>query len=316
MCRRFLPLCLPLAAALLALTSAATAADDDPRPVTVKSEADGFPIVLTYYPAKKDANPTGLENAPVVILIHGEGGSRLIWDKSSAPPGGQALSFAPALHKFGYAVATVDMRKHGDSVDKNQTSTVEPNDYAKMVADLAAVKKFLVSEHEAKKLNINKLAIVAADNLAAVALSFAEYDWRQLPHLDGPGGTPGTPKGQDVRALVLLSPTLSAGKANARSAMNFLKAPAFGVGFLFIVGSKDTQDRNATKQLYQVAANLPSNADRVILETPNTNARGTDLMGNPAARPEAPIGKFLDEHVKKLKSEWQTRKSRYERDTP
>ena len=54
----------------------------------------------------------------------------------------------------------------------------------------------------------------------------------------------------------------------------------------------------------------------MILETPNTNARGTDLMGNPAARPEAPIGKFLDEHVKKLKSEWQTRKSRYERDTP
>lgn len=302
-------------AALACCPASSTAADDDPRPVNLKADGDGFPIVATYYPARKDKNPAGLEKAAVVVLLHGEDGSRLIWDKSSAPPGPKAMPFAPLLHDNGYAVVTVDLRKHGDSLDKGEKAPIEPLDYGKMVAgDLVAVKRFLVEEHEAKRLNVNKLAIIAADNSSAVAAEFARGDWAQPRHLDGPGGSPGTPRGQDVRALVFLSPVLTAGRAQTRQAMNFLKGPAFQVAFLFIAGSKDPQDKGAAKALHDVVKNVTQNAERTYLETPNTNARGTDLLGNPAARIEPKVLAFLDLHLKKLDSEWRTRKSRYERD--
>jgi len=43
---------------------------------------------------------------------------------------------------------------------------------------------------------------------------------------------------------------------------------------------------------------------------------GSNSAPNPAAKIEPPILAFLDKHVRELDSTWQTRKSRYDRDTP
>lgn len=283
------------------------------RPEVLQAVGDGFPIHITYWPALEDKNQGKLENAPVVILIHGEGGSRLIWDKSSAPQGGKP--FAEVLQSIGYAVVTVDLRKHGESVVEGQPTMLDNSDYGKMAAgDLAAVKSFLVQEHEQKHLNVRKLGVVASDTMCAVAVQFAELDWGQTPYLDGPGGTPGTPRGQDVQALVLLSPATTAGRLNATRALNVLKSPVFQIAFQFIAGTRDAADRNQAKTAYQVVSSIKQNEERAEFVRPNTNARGTDLLANQAAKVELKILPFLDKFVKQREFTWQTRKSRYDRD--
>lgn len=285
-----------------------------PTTHVLRAEGDGYPINITYYEANPDKNASGIENAPVVILLHGEGGSRLIWDKSSAPKTDKGQPFAKVLNDLGYAVVAVDLRKHGESVVDGQTRGLDNNDFYKMAhGDLPAIKKFLVAEHEAKKLNVNKLGIVASDSMAPVALEYAELDWRQLPYLDGPGGSPGTPRGQDVRCIVLVSPVLSVGRVNANRSSNYLKNPTFRIAFAIVAGTRDAEDKGSAQKIHQILAGPRQNAERVEFIRPDTNARGTDLFGT-QSRIEPPILTFLDKHVRDLKSTWQTRKSRYDRD--
>ncbi len=294
---------------------AAWAQDDEkPRPEVLEAGGDRFPIHITYYPAMKDKNPSGVKNAPVVILLHGEGGSRLFWDKSSAPQGGEP--FPEVLQKrLGFAVVTVDLRKHGESVVEGQPTMIDNNDYGKMAqGDLAAVKNFLVQEHENQKLNIRKLGVVASDTMCPVAVQFTEWDWAQTPYLDGPGGTPGTPRGQDVQALVMLSPTTTAGRLSSTRALNNLKNPVFQIAFQIIAGTRDAADRKQAEKAFDVVSSVKQNEERAEFVRPNTNARGTDLLANPAAKVEPKILEFLDKHVKQREFTWATRKSRYDRD--
>lgn len=284
------------------------------RTEVLEAQGDGFPIHISYYPALEEKNPGGIENAPVIILLHGENGSRLVWDKSSAPQGGKA--FAEVLNDIGYAVVTVDLRKHGESVIEGESKVLDNNDYYKMAhGDLPAVKIFLTEQHEAKQLNVNKLGIVASDIMAPVALEYAELDWRQAPYLDGPGGSPGTPRGQDVRAIVLLSPVSSIGRVNGTRALNFLKKPELGIGFVLVAGTRDAADRNQASKMNEVLTAIRQNEERVEFLRPNTNARGTDLLANPAAQIEIPMLEAFKQYVKDSSSEWRTRRSRYDRDT-
>lgn len=305
-----------LAALLLSAVAAGPAwAQKNMRTEVLEAQGDGFPIHISYYPALEEKNPGGIENAPVIILLHGENGSRLVWDKSSAPQGGKA--FAEVLNDIGYAVVTVDLRKHGESVVEGESKVLDNNDYYKMAhGDLPSVKIFLTEQHEAKQLNVNKLGIVASDVTAPVALEFAELDWRQAPYLDGPGGTPGTPRGQDVRAIVLLSPVASVGRVNGTRALNFLKNPELGIGFLLAAGTRDAADRNQASKFNEVLIAIRQNEERVKFLRPNTNARGTDLLANPAAQIEIPMLEHFKTYVKDADSEWRTRRSRYDRDTP
>ena len=133
---------------------------------------DKFPIRFSYYPAIADKNPDGQENAGVVILLHGEKGARINWDNGSAPAGQK--TFPTVLQEQGYAVVTVDLRKHGQSVVEGREDPIVPDDYAKMAAgDLKAVKDFIQTEHQAKKLNMGKMAVVGAGFSAAVAAAFS-----------------------------------------------------------------------------------------------------------------------------------------------
>jgi hypothetical protein len=64
---------------------------------------------------------------------------------------------------------------------------------------MESIKKFLIGENNAGKLNIDRLCILGADMGAAVAVNFAAVDW-SWPML-----TTGK-QGQDVKVLILLSP--------------------------------------------------------------------------------------------------------------
>jgi pimeloyl-ACP methyl ester carboxylesterase len=265
---------------------------------------DGGQLKGTYFPSK--AGP----NAPVAILLHGKGGNRLPWQVGR----GQVPSFAAALQQNDFAVITLDLRHHGESVgtpaagSKKNEVKLSPRDHQAMVEfDLEAVKKFLFEEHQKRKLNMNKLAIVGADFTAAVALAYAEFDWSKAPYDDAPVLAQRTPRGQDVKALVLISPETSVPGLVTNQAINRLRGMKMPV--MVAVGKKDKLDRGSAKKLSeQLMPNKDEMPPHVFLQEYDTTARGTELL-NLGLGVEQHMYRFLDDYLKKQPGEWRDRKS-------
>jgi pimeloyl-ACP methyl ester carboxylesterase len=122
------------------------------------------------------------------------------------------------------AVITVDLRGHGESKTAVSTngSTAELDatrfqvaDYQAMVVqDMEAVRSFLVEQNDAGNLNLNKLCVVGSGMGANVALLWAARDWATPPLAV-------RKQGQDVKALVLLSPRWNYRGLILRDAMKF-----------------------------------------------------------------------------------------------
>lgn len=278
------------------------------------SGADGWPIRFSYYPAlEKLANNqvVDVKKAPVAILLHGTGGSRLFWDKTSAAPGGNPGPFAEVLQAKGFAVVSVDLRKHGESVREGQERLLV-SDYELMVGDLAAIKQFLIDEHQKERLNVRKLAIVALDDMCAVAATYAELDWRQPPFDDHAIPSERTPRGQDVRALVLVSPSSSAGRVQTTGPLKFLANPEFRIAFEVLVGKKDASGFKTARTLFGVV-NKKANEDRTKFEEFDTNEKSQHLFGNPRIKAENQILLFLKTNVQDLDIPWMDRRSRRDR---
>ena len=312
---------------------------------TVLSPADGWPLKLTYY-----RSADGKES-PVVILLHMKGESRLTW---TAPNG-----FAKQLNDKGFAVIALDMRKHGQSKpgaedddpkktaapsDKDKAkksspgSELKPNDYPLMVRDMDGIKRLIFEEHQKGHLNMRKTAIVAPTMSAAIAVTFAAADWQKVPYDDAANIAMRTPRGQDVQAMVFLSPETSLPGVPAHQIAPQLKGRPMAA--FVVVGGSDTQDKDQAKRLFQQLGGDPAKAeapkkknetkkgskekesekaaekrgdDRFFFaEIKATKLRGTDLLGKNLKIEEAMTG-FLEDHLKALKGpdyEWRDRKSK------
>lgn len=325
---------------------------DKEKPVDDKllqSPADGWPLKLTYY------RSTEGKEAPVVILMHEKNESRLKW---TAPKG-----FAEQLHAKGFGVIAMDLRKHGQSKpgaaddddskkaatsEKGKKSTggadLKPADYLLMVRDMDAVKKFVFEEHQKGNLNMRKMAIIAPAMSAAIAVTFAAADWAKAPYDDAPSVALRTPRGQDIQAMIFLSPETSLPQVPAHQVAGQLKATPMAA--FVVVGGSDSQDKDQAKKLFQMLGGDPAKteapkkkaepksdpkktakdkekdsdkgaekkADERFFwaELKGVKLRGTDLLGKNLKIEEAMI-KFLDDHVRSLKGpayEWRDRQSR------
>lgn len=285
-----------------------------PSPAIVTK--DGLPLSAMYWPSRLKAQ------GGVVVLLHGLSGNQLDWGK-----------LPDTLQGAGYAVIAVDLRGHGQSTGKLgaandaveakakskskakpskaavESTTLKARDFQAMVQlDMKAVKQFIFSEHQKQMLNMNKTAIIGAGLGATVALKFAEFDWLQEPYNDGPIGNQ-TPRGQDVRALVLLTPDADVSGLPLPDAVKVLRAPLFNVAIMFGVGNKDKQDKGQTKKLYDLAITPDKNIDRMYLQEYNSTARGCGLLGRNLPV-EQNILKFLEAHLSSVQSEWRDRESR------
>jgi pimeloyl-ACP methyl ester carboxylesterase len=268
---------------------------------TIRTD-DGWTLPISYY------RSSGGRETPAVILLHGRGGNRLVW-----------RGVAQALQRAGYAVVTVDLRKHGESQPPPGTTMrvdrLLAADYQAMATfDLEAVKRFLLNEHHAERLNIRKTAIVAADDMAPVATTFAAADWARPPYPDAPTLAASTPRGQDIRALVLLSPSEGAGPANLGRSLRPLRSEIWRVAALILVGAEDRQDRGTAEKTHErLTTGAGTAKERVLLEKiDRAAARGTDLLTVRGADIEGRIVRFLDQHLKSLPDPWQNRRSRLE----
>jgi hypothetical protein len=167
-----------------------------------------------------------------------------------------------------------------------------------MIHDLEAVKSFLLSEHNAGKLNIRKLCVVGAEMGAVVALNWAALDWSWPPLVTGP-------QGQDVRALVLITPqwgfkglTIK----NATAHVDLLKSASV----MIIAGAKDSanlDDARRLNQLFEKYHELPppdaplavrQEKQDLFLITPATTLVGTKLLNEKSLRLEKVIADFIN----------------------
>ncbi|MBI1345496.1 alpha/beta fold hydrolase [bacterium] len=263
---------------------------------------DNVTLHATYFPSAAG------RNAPVAVLLHGTKGNRLVWQAGV----GTAPGFAQALQNNDFAVLTVDLRGHGENIaggaaGKPEVVRFVPRDYQAMVAmDLEAVKKFLFDEHQKQALNMNKLAIVGADFSSAVALLYTELDWLKEPYDDAAIASQRTPRGQDVRALVLLSPDTRVPGLNVNNAVTMIRNMKMPV--MIGVGKKDNQDKGSAKKLADLISPKTEEMPYLFLQQYDTKFRGAELL-NKGVGVEPQMYKFLDEFVKKSTSEWRDRKS-------
>ncbi|GIX02960.1 MAG: hypothetical protein KatS3mg112_1897 [Thermogutta sp.] len=277
-----------------------------PAPVEVSGTdlltKDGVQLQATYYPSNKG------KDAAVVMLIHGWKGSRRDFDR-----------LAPFLQQQGYAVFVPDLRGHGGSTQRllptPTTITVDkmpPVEVARMVdMDLETCKRFLLQKNNAGELNIEKLCLLGLDVGATVALDWARLDWSWPVY-------PGLKQGQDVKALILISPKWSVPGLNVQAAMSH-PAVTKALSIFLIVGKDSSKDLADAQRMYNIFSRFhpmpkdenPELRDLYFAKLPSS-AQGKDLL----LRFEQPlfqsIAYFIEHRVAKQPFPWQDRSRRKE----
>ena len=244
--RAFFSLCLTCFALLLCLpgiVAAQNKEEEDPfKPYDVDlATKDGVTLKATYFPGKN-----GKDSVPV-LLLHMFEGSRGDWK-----------GLAEMLHTKGHAVIALDLRGHGASTtvrspaNPSLTKVLTPKDVDNKQQvermyedDMETVKRWLLTEHNAGKMNIEKLCLIGAEMGSVVAVNWAMMDWK-WPVLAGGGK-----QGQDVQALILLSPETNYKGVQTTIACTTL-AQLTPVSVQIVVGSNDSKSLNNANQVYRL----------------------------------------------------------------
>lgn len=268
----------------------------------------GIDLKITYF------RSTAGKDAPVAILLHGQAGNRLVWK-----------NVAETLQQdHDFAVVTVDLSGHGESGSRGKSSggknaeagPPSRTEYAAMVADdMEAVKRFLMEEHQKGMLNISKLAIAGADVSTAVAIAYADFDWNKKRFADAPTFAQQTPRGEDVRALVLLSPLDTAPGLTIGQSLDRLQKR--GVQGMIGVSKDDKVYAKQAKKVYEhlmPKKDIDPEKQYVYYVEYDGKLRGTDLLNREDQKVETNIINFLVKHVKDLPIEWRDRRSLADRD--
>jgi pimeloyl-ACP methyl ester carboxylesterase len=271
--------------------------EDEKKPIAPENIAletkDGVSIKATYYASKlkKKAIP--------IIMLHGWEGNRSDFH-----------ILAALLQNQGYAVICPDLRGHGQSLkyklpgggaEEFELEKMKGPDLDKMVLDVEACKKFLLEKNNAGELNIEALCVVGSQLGCSIAMMWSAMDWnaRSLPAFK---------QGQDVKAMILLSPVETFRGVTIRGPMGHpivsgkttMGTSRFNT--LICVGKEDAKAHADAKKMYTALLKFhgkppakeedaAKSQDLFFLEE-ETSLQGTDLIRNGLQTP-AYIQKFL-----------------------
>ncbi len=272
-------------------------ADKPPPPADIVLRTrDGVALHATYYPST-----LGKEAVPIVLL-HGEKGSR-----------GDFKAFALELQALGHAVIAPDLRGHGDSASPrgpDRALALKPEDLANMVSqDMEAVKSFLVARNNAGELNIDKLCLVGAEMGSAVAVNFAARDWSWPVLATGK-------QGQDVKALVLISPAWTHRGLAINEAIEHPQVRSL-LSVLIFAGERSTKERREAERLHKTLerlrpAPLPDDVagtQTLWLRTLPTSLQGTQLLNESRLGARQMIERFIELRLVDVQIPWRERRS-------
>ena len=165
-------------------------------PAAGAATADPGPELFTFDLVKLKASfemPQGVPAPiPAVLLLHGFGENRKVWD-----------GFRKQLLERGWAVMSLDLRGHGDSVVKNQRPLQASPDWRKNPREFPLdVDPALDWLKRQARLNSSKIVVVGYDVGANLALLSSG-------------------KFKEVRTVVAVNPSLAESLAIAGSAQDF-----------------------------------------------------------------------------------------------
>lgn len=179
----------------VALSSSAVFSAEPSPPEQVSLEtSDRVSLNMLFYPAGEAPTAT-------VILVHDIGGS---------PTGVQDL--ARGLQQAGCAVAVPELRGH-DGANERVSAALKPQDM-KMIAasgggairqqalvrgDLETVRNWLKAREADGDVDLERLCVIGSGLGGTLASLWTVADWSWRPNTQGP-------QGQDVKAVVLISP--------------------------------------------------------------------------------------------------------------
>jgi pimeloyl-ACP methyl ester carboxylesterase len=291
---------------LAALGSAAAAQQPmakAPPPVEVTLPTkDGVQLRATYYPSS-----AGQQAVPVVML-HDFNETRAVFDplaRALQNPPQPAGPGAPEI--ASRAVLAVDLRGHGGSKQavrptgertELESNRLQQRDFFDMVdLDMEAVRRFLVEENDAGRLNLNSLGLVGSGMGANVAILWAAKDWATPP-------LPVRKQGQDVKALVLLSPRWNFRGLMLREPMRFPPIQR-ELSVLLAYGADDRAVADDCENLIEIFSKHHPEpaADRVeelkdfYVYAPKTNLQGTKLLTSQAFDLGPKIFKFIESRL-------------------
>ena len=279
------------------------------KDITLKTK-DGVKLAITYYPS------ANREQALPVVILHDQQDSRVAYDsiarKLQQPQGEDGESFA---------VVTVDLRGHGGSTKQKlpdgttrelDAAKLRKNDFEAMVKyDMKAVRTFLVGKNDKGEINLNELSIVGVGLGASVATIWTAHDWAYPPLAVGK-------QGQDVKALVLISPRW---KNNGLLIQQAVQQPGVQreVALIMIYGRDNSRVRADIRRIYkQVEKYHPEpelagdkSRDLAGLGVP-TSLQGGKLLQEVGIRDKVVqrIADFLNLHVAQENHEWLKRRNR------
>ena len=259
---------------------------------------DGVQLKATYYGSNKG------KKAVPVILLHSYKGSRK-----------EFAGLAPMLQKQGHAVLVPDLRGHGDSTTQLlggnlrrelDAAKFRPGDFARMIAyDMETLKAFLMKKNNAAELNIEKLCVLGGEMGASVALDWARQDWSWPPLV-------GKKQGQDVKALILISPQFNFSGLSLAKALNH-PAIRSQLSVLIIVGGGDRRSVADARRVegmfakYHPEPDDPSQRDLYFARL-DTKLQGTKMLGVQGINLERGILAFIDRRLAKQDYPWRERK--------
>jgi pimeloyl-ACP methyl ester carboxylesterase len=211
---------------------------------------DGVSIIGSYYsPLNASSSST---TTPTIILLHMLGKDRSTWN-----------AFASTLsQKEGYAVLSIDLRGHGESVKQNNGNTISfqsftPEDYNKMVLDVKAAKQFLITN---KHANPNNISIVGASIGANVAINYAAVD-------------------PTIKSVVLFSPGLNYRGVSTEQAITKYKNNS-----VYIAATEGDSEAAGSSKILCEKINCDGNLK--IYSGGNSNSHGTNMFSDQSLNPQ------------------------------
>lgn len=268
-----------------------------PPPEAVDLETrDGLTLKATFLPGN-----LGKESVPIVLL-HGFEGS-----------GNEYAALAKYLQSLGHAVLVPDLRGHGGSVKLKgatrdlKASTMPPSEFAKMVTiDMEKLKGYLMEKNNAGELNIEKLCVVGSEMGAVVAMAwtFRDWSWPKLRDFK---------QGQDVKALVLISPDWS---SHGLKATDLFRFPQIynSISVLIIVGDGKSSAVEEAKRIhskFEKGRPVPAESkdrDLFYLER-KTKLQGTKLVDVKTVQVDKYIAQFIKLRLTDQSYPWTIRRS-------
>jgi pimeloyl-ACP methyl ester carboxylesterase len=268
------------------------------QPVALKTR-DGVQLAATFYPSNA-AKEVQKDSVPV-IMLHGYKGSRADFN-----------DLAQMLQGVGCAVLVPDLRGHGESTRRLMPDGKEQKinlalfnraDLEAMVEyDVEACESFLIDKNNAKELNIDKLCVVGAEMGSTIAVNWAKWNWHWPMLSTGK-------QGQDVKGLVLLSPTW-AFKGLPISGVVSDRDFSTQLAWMILVGEQEPKELAEAKRLYQTLDKLfpndPTAKTGLVFKPLPTSLQGTKLLAK-NLNASGEIVKFIDLIAKKPNA-WAERK--------